>query len=85
VQSRLLSRPRCERLSGGLGVAGSAGRPEVLTGTTTGVQDRRWFEAATFTIAIRPVLVLVSYVARNVTLARTSVFIGPFSADAALE
>jgi hypothetical protein len=72
-------------LSGGLGVARSARGPAVLTGTITGAQDRRWLEAATLTIAILPVLVLVSYVARIVTLARTSVFIGPFSADAALE
>lgn len=59
--------------------------PDVLTGTTLGVRDLLWFEAATFTAAVFPVLVITSYVARIVTLAETSIFVGPFSADKSLE
>jgi len=57
----------------------------VLSGTTAGVRTLLWFESETFTITMLPVLVIVSSVARIVTLAETSIFIGPFSTDTSLE
>lgn len=53
--------------------------PDVLPGATFGISNLLWFESATFTIALLPVLVIVSYVARIITLAETSIFVGPFS------
>lgn len=58
-----------------IGIIGSG----VLTGTTPGIRDLLWFESGTFTLTMVPLLVIVSYVARIITLAETSVFIGPFS------
>lgn len=55
--------------------------PDVLSGTTFGVRNLLWFESGTFTITMLPVLVIISYVARIITLAETSIFIGPFSPD----
>lgn len=59
--------------------------PGVLAGATLGVRDLLWFEAAAFAVAVLPVAVIVSYVARIVTLAETSIFIGPFSAEQTAE
>lgn len=53
--------------------------PGVLTGATFGVTNLLWFEAGTFTAAMLPVFVIVSFVARISTLAETSIFVGPFS------
>lgn len=52
--------------------------PNVLPGATFGVENLLWFEAGTLTLAVLPALVLASYIARLVTLAETSIFIGPF-------
>jgi hypothetical protein len=52
--------------------------PNALPGTTLGVPDLLWYECATITATSVPFLVLISYVGRLVTLAETSVFIGPF-------
>lgn len=59
--------------------------PDVLPGTTFGIRNLLWFESGTFTVTMLPILVFVSYVARIITLAETSVLIGPFSADKSLE
>ena len=52
--------------------------PDVLTGTTFAVRNLLWFESGTFTITALPVLIIISYVARIISLAETSIFIGPF-------
>jgi len=52
--------------------------PDVLPGTTFAVSNLLWFESGTFTIVVLPILVIISYVARIITLAETSIFIGPF-------
>lgn len=59
--------------------------PGVLTGTTFGIRNLLWFENGTFTVAVLPVLIIVSYVARIVTIAETSIFLGPFSAEKSVE
>lgn len=59
--------------------------PDILTGTTFGIRNLLWFEAGTFTIIMIPVLVVVSYIARINTLAKTSILIGPFSARGTIE
>lgn len=55
--------------------------PDILPGTTFNVQNLLWFEGATFTLIMIPIVVIVIYVARIVTLAQTSIFIGPFAAE----
>lgn len=55
--------------------------PNAMTGTTLGVEDLLWFECAALTVTTLPLLVLASFVARLVTLAETSIFIGPFVPD----
>lgn len=52
--------------------------PNVLQGTTLGVLDLLWFECFAITASSLPLLVLISYVGRLVTIAETSIFIGPF-------
>lgn len=55
--------------------------PEAMTGSTLGVRNLLWFESGTFAVAMLPVVVIVSYVARIVTLGETSIFISPFSPE----
>lgn len=50
-----------------------------LVATTLGVQDLLWFESAAFTVSILPALVIVSYVARLITVSETSIFVSPFT------
>lgn len=55
--------------------------PEALPGTTLGVRNLLWFEGGTFTVALVPIFVIISYVARIVTLAETTIFISPFTPE----
>lgn len=55
--------------------------PDVFTGRTLGVPDLLWAECVLFTFSMLPALVIISFVARIVTLTLTSVFPGPFSLD----
>lgn len=50
-----------------------------MVGTTVGVPNLLWTESAAFTISILPVLVIVSYMARLITVSETSIFISPFT------
>lgn len=59
--------------------------PDVLTGATFGVRNLLWFESGTFAFALLPIYVIISYVARIITLAETTIFIGPFSAAESAE
>lgn len=52
--------------------------PNALLGTTLGVLDLLWFECFAITASSLPLLVLISYIGRLVTLAEASIFIGPF-------
>ena len=51
----------------------------VLGGTILGVRNLLWFESAAFAVSILPVFVIISYVARLITLSETSIFVSPFS------
>lgn len=53
--------------------------PEALPGTTLGTRHLLVYEAVAFPLVVLPVLVIVSYVARLITIAQTSVFVSPFS------
>lgn len=57
--------------------------PSVLVESTLGVRDLLWFESAAFAVSILPEIVIVSYVARLVTLSETSLFANPFSKESA--
>lgn len=59
-----------------VGIIGSG----VLTGATVGIPNHLWFESGAFAVTMLPIVVIVTYVARIITIAETSVFIGPFSA-----
>lgn len=52
--------------------------PAAFPGSTFGVRNLLWFEGAAFAVTMLPVVVIVSYVARIVTLAETSIFMSPF-------
>lgn len=54
---------------------------DVLVATTFGVRDLLWLESAAFTVSILPVFVVVSYVARLVTISETSIFVSPFTPE----
>jgi hypothetical protein len=51
---------------------------DMLPGTTLGIPNLLLFEGMAFTITLLPVLVLISFIARLVTLSETSIFISPF-------
>ena len=50
-------------------------------GTLFGLPTLFLYETATFTVAIVPVIVVISYTARLSTLAKANVFISPFSPE----
>lgn len=55
--------------------------PGAPRGATLGVSNLLWLESGLFAFAMLPAFVIVSFVARIVTLTLTSVFPGPFSID----
>ncbi|WP_435180809.1 hypothetical protein [Halorussus sp. AFM4] len=54
--------------------------PNVLPGTTLGVENRLWFVSGAATVALVPFVILVSYISRLATISQSTLFIGPFVA-----
>lgn len=53
--------------------------PNTFPGTTLGIRNLLWYEAAAFTVSILPVLVLITYVARLSTLGKLTTLVSLFS------
>lgn len=56
-----------------------------MTATTLGVRDLLWFESLAFAVVLLPVFVVVTYVARLVTVSETSIFVSPFTPGEGVE
>lgn len=54
-------------------------RPDIFSGTVIGIPTLLLVTAAVFTITLLPFTLLITYMARLVVLARTTVFTGPFA------
>lgn len=50
----------------------------VMVGSTIGVRNLLWFVSAAFTVGILPAIVIISYMARLMTVSEASIFISPF-------
>ncbi len=59
--------------------------PGLTAGTTAGADNLLWITAAALAIAVSPFALLISYMARLMTLSRTTVFSGPFTREDTVE
>ncbi|MFB6166548.1 MAG: hypothetical protein ABEJ31_15420 [Haloarculaceae archaeon] len=83
VQSEFINFSRALLVTGLLAlVTASYGsqlfRPAVFPGSTLGLRNVFWVVSAAYTVALFPFALLVSYVARLVSITKRTLFIGPF-------
>lgn len=53
--------------------------PELTAGTTLGVDNLLWLTSGALSVSTAPFVLLISYMARLMTLSKTTVFSGPFT------